>query len=123
MVVPMRAQYSSLGLPALIRRAGMTDDDITEVWRTRPYSHCAFTARPGLDDDTCSRFVDLLVAMDPADPDIAEMMRMEQLTKWVRAEDTGLARPDRCDQRRRPRGQALLNHATRCVIVPTHEEP
>ena len=76
-------------LPALIRRAGMTDDDITEVWRTRPYSHCAFTARPGLDDDTCSRFVDLLVAMDPADPDIAEMMRMEQLTKWVRAEDTG----------------------------------
>ena len=76
-------------LSALIRRAGMTDDDITEVWRTRAYSHCAFTARPGLDDATCARFVDLLIAMDPADPDIAEMMRMEQLTKWVRAEDAG----------------------------------
>ena len=27
--------------------------------------------------------------MDPEDPDIAEMIRMEHLTKWVRATDDG----------------------------------
>ena len=76
-------------LPSLLRRHEMTDSDITEVWRTRPYSHCAFTAGPDVSDDVAARFVELLLAMDPDDPQIAEMMRMEHLTKWVRATDDG----------------------------------
>ena len=76
-------------LPPLLRRHNMADADITEVWRTRPYNHCAFTAGPDLSDDVCARFVDLLLAMDPDDPEIAEMMRMEHLTKWVLATDDG----------------------------------
>lgn len=76
-------------LPSLLRRHQMTDVDITEVWRTRPYNHCAFTAGPGLEDETSARFVELLLAMDPDDPEIAEMMRMEHLTRWVRATDDG----------------------------------
>lgn len=76
-------------LAPLMRRHGVADHELTEVWRTRPYSHCAFTSRPGLDDVTCSRFVELLVAMDPAEPEIAEMMRMEHLTRWVPATDSG----------------------------------
>ncbi|MCP5028917.1 MAG: hypothetical protein GY929_21805 [Actinomycetia bacterium] len=59
------------------------------MWRTRPYPHCAFTSRPGLDEATCSRFVELLLAMDPNDPEIAEMMKMEHLTRWVPAIDDG----------------------------------
>ena len=76
-------------LPSLLRRHPVSEDDIVEVWRTRPYSHCAFTAGPDLGDDLSARFVDLLVAMDPDEPEIAEMMRMEHLTKWVRATDDG----------------------------------
>jgi phosphonate transport system substrate-binding protein len=76
-------------LAPLMRRHGLTENDLVEVWRTRPYSHCAFTSRPGLDDATCERFVELLLAMDPSDPDIAEMMRMEHLGEWVRATNDG----------------------------------
>ncbi|MFT7600136.1 MAG: phosphonate transport system substrate-binding protein [Acidimicrobiales bacterium] len=76
-------------LPSLLRKFRLTDADINVVWRTRRYSHCAFTAGPGLSDDTSERFVELLLAMDPAEPEIAEMMRMEHLTKWVRAVDDG----------------------------------
>ncbi len=73
----------------LLRRHELAPDDIVEVWRTRPYCHCAFTSSPGLSDETSERFTDLLVAMDPDDPEIAEMMRMEHLNKWVRATDDG----------------------------------
>ena len=73
----------------LLRRHELAPDDIVEVWRTRPYCHCAFTSSPDLSDETSERFTELLVAMDPDDPDIAEMMRMEHLTKWVRATDDG----------------------------------
>ena len=73
----------------LLRRHELAPEDIVEVWRTRPYCHCAFTSSPGLSDETSERFTELLVAMDPDDPDIAEMMRMEHLTKWVRATDDG----------------------------------
>lgn len=76
-------------LPSLLRRHELSEAEITEVWRTRPYNHCAFTAAPGLDDTTSAQFVELLLAMDPDDPEIAEMMRMEHLTKWVRAADDG----------------------------------
>ena len=73
----------------LLRRHELAPDDIVEVWRTRPYCHCAYTSGPSLSDTDSERFVELLVAMDPEDPDIAEMMRMEHLTKWVRATDDG----------------------------------
>lgn len=73
----------------LLRRHELAPDDIVEVWRTRPYCHCAYTSGPSLSDADSERFVELLVAMDPEDPDIAEMMRMEHLTKWVRATDDG----------------------------------
>ena len=76
-------------LPALTRRRGIEADDITVLWRSRPYSHCAFTSRPGLDRATSDRFVELLLAMDPDDEEIAEMMRMEHLSKWVLAGDDG----------------------------------
>ena len=76
-------------LSYLLRRHELAHDDIVEVWRTRPYCHCAFTSGPGLSDVDAEQFVELLVAMDPDEPEIAEMMRMEHLSKWVRATDDG----------------------------------
>ncbi len=76
-------------LDHLIRKRGLAPDDVTVVWRSEPFCHCAFTARPELPSDVSSRFVDLLTAMDPDDPSIAEMMRLEHLTRWVPATDDG----------------------------------
>lgn len=59
------------------------------VWRSRPFSHCGFAARAGLPDDVARRFVEVLASMDPANADIAEMMRLEHLQAWVPADDSG----------------------------------
>jgi len=76
-------------LAHLIRKRGLQPDDVTVVWRSDPFCHCAFTSRPGLDDGVARRFVELLVAMDPADASVAEMMRLEHLTRWMPAADDG----------------------------------
>lgn len=76
-------------LRPLMRRHGLEGDDVRTVWQTRGYAHCAFTSGPALSESRSDQFVDLLLAMNPDDPDIAEMMRMEHLTKWVRATDDG----------------------------------
>ena len=76
-------------LAHLTRKRGLMPEDITIVWRSEPFCHCAFTARPGLSDDDGSRFVELLTSMDPDDPAVAEMMRLEHLTRWLPAADDG----------------------------------
>ena len=76
-------------LAHLLRKRGLSEDDIAIVWRSEPFCHCAFTARPELPEDTAARFVELLTAMDPADPGVAEMMRLEHLTRWLPADDSG----------------------------------
>ncbi len=72
-----------------LRAQGFDPDDVTVAWRSEPFCHCAFTARPGLPEAVSTRFVELLTAMDPADPSIAEMMRLEHLTRWLPATDDG----------------------------------
>jgi len=76
-------------LAHLTRKRGVDPEELVTVWRSEPFCHCAFTARPGLDDAVATTLVDLLVAMDPSDPAIAEMMRREHLTRWLPAEDAG----------------------------------
>lgn len=78
-------------LAPLSTRRGVEPGAIVVVWASEPYNHCAFTARPGLSDDTATRFVELLVAMDPAEPAVAEMMRLEHLTRWLPAQTAGWA--------------------------------
>ena len=79
-------------LSHLIHKRGMAPEDITVVWRSEPYCHCAFTARPELPTDVGDRFVELLTAMDPAEPSVAEMMKLEHLTRWLPVDDaTGWA--------------------------------
>ena len=73
----------------LVRRRGLDPADMVELWRSRPFCHCAFTARPGLDSSAATRFTDLLLAMDPDVPYVADMMEREHLTRWVAADDDG----------------------------------
>lgn len=73
----------------LVRKRGLAPEDMTVVWRSEPFCHCAFTARPGLPPDVAARFVGLLTSMDPGDPGVAEMMRLEHLTRWLPAHDGG----------------------------------
>ena len=67
----------------------MTPEDVTVVWRSQPYCHCAFTARPELPTEVGERFVEILTAMSPGDPRVAEMMKLEHLTRWLPADDSG----------------------------------
>jgi ABC-type phosphate/phosphonate transport system substrate-binding protein len=76
-------------LDHLVRKRGMDPGDVTVVWRSQPYCHCAFTARPELPGEVGDRFVELLTAMSPDDPRVAEMMALEHLTRWLPADDTG----------------------------------
>jgi ABC-type phosphate/phosphonate transport system substrate-binding protein len=78
-------------LAHLVRRRELSPDDVVEVWRSRPFSHCAFTAGPDLDPGVADRFVETLLAMDPSDPGVADMMRREHLGRWVAADDSGWA--------------------------------
>ena len=56
---------------------------VTEIWSSPPYSHCMFTARPGLDDDVSSRFANALYAMDFENPRHRPILEAEGLRKWV----------------------------------------
>jgi ABC-type phosphate/phosphonate transport system substrate-binding protein len=78
-------------LAHLTRKRGLAPEDITVVWRSDPYCHCAFTAGPKLATDVGDRFVELLTAMSPDDPRVAEMMKLEHLTRWLPADDSGWA--------------------------------
>jgi ABC-type phosphate/phosphonate transport system substrate-binding protein len=76
-------------LDHLVRKRGLPSDDVTVVWRSEPFCHCAFTGRPELPSDLADRFVELLVTMDPDDPTIEEAMRLEHVTRWIPATDDG----------------------------------
>jgi ABC-type phosphate/phosphonate transport system substrate-binding protein len=73
----------------LLERGRLDESAFRVVWRSRPFSHCGFAARPGLPDETGRRFVDLLTAMDYGQPDIKEMMDLEHLRAWIPADETG----------------------------------
>lgn len=76
-------------LAHLTAKRGLEPEDVVVLWRSDPFCHCAFTARPGLPDETATRFVEVLTAMDPADPHVADMMRREHLTRWLPADAGG----------------------------------
>ncbi|MGH2587657.1 MAG: phosphate/phosphite/phosphonate ABC transporter substrate-binding protein [Dehalococcoidia bacterium] len=73
----------------LVERGQLDPAAYRIVWRSRPFSHCGFAARPGLPDAVAQRFVGVLASMDPAEPEIKEMMRLEHLSAWVPADDAG----------------------------------
>lgn len=73
----------------LVERGRLNGSAFRTVWQSRPYSHCGFAARPGLQEDTSRRFVELLTSMDYDSPEIKEMMDLEHLRAWVPADESG----------------------------------
>ena len=72
-----------------VGRGRLDPSTFREIWRTKPFSHCGFAARPGLPEQVGQRFVELLAGMDYAQPDIKEMMDLEYLRAWVPADESG----------------------------------
>jgi ABC-type phosphate/phosphonate transport system substrate-binding protein len=76
-------------LKILLGNAGERADEVKVVWQSEPFCHCAFTGRPGLPVELGDAFVKVLLSMDPADPEVANMMRLEHLERWVTADEGG----------------------------------
>jgi ABC-type phosphate/phosphonate transport system substrate-binding protein len=74
---------------ALIERGRLDPAAYRVVWRSRPFSHCGFAARPGLPEDAGRRFVEVLATMSYDDPGLKEMMDLEHLRAWVPADSSG----------------------------------
>jgi ABC-type phosphate/phosphonate transport system substrate-binding protein len=64
---------------------------VSEVWTSPGYSHCMFTARPGLDAALQKRFADALYAMKWENPVHREVLEAEGLKKWLPAQVDGYA--------------------------------
>ncbi len=64
---------------------------VSEVWTSPGYSHCMFTARPGLAPDVQARFADALYAMKWDNPAHREVLEAEGLKQWLPAQREGYA--------------------------------
>jgi ABC-type phosphate/phosphonate transport system substrate-binding protein len=62
---------------------------VKAFWTSPPFSHCNFTALPSLEEKRAKAFVDGLLAMDYADPEVRRMMDLEGLKKWVPGRHSG----------------------------------
>lgn len=62
---------------------------LVKVWTSPAFSHCVFTAAAGFDPDLAARFTELMVAMDPASPETAEVMRLEGTRRWLPSSPKG----------------------------------
>lgn len=69
---------------------GLADtNEVRGIWTSPGYSHCNFTVLPEFEEERARRFVELLFAMDPNQPEIRKMMEMEGLNAWVSPEGRG----------------------------------
>jgi len=77
---------------AAFRAAGLPATHGLEVaWRSPVYSHCNFTALPGLDAALAERWTAALLAMDRDDPPLREAMDLEGVRRWLPGDRAGYA--------------------------------
>lgn len=62
---------------------------VADVWSSPPYSHCMFTARPGLDADIARRFAEALYGMSFDNPVHRSVLEAEGLKNWLPADIGG----------------------------------
>ncbi len=65
------------------------DGSVVEVWSSPPYSHCMFTARPGLEPELADRFGKALRGMSFDNPAHRLVLEAEGLKRWIPADSSG----------------------------------
>ncbi len=84
-VLDDRADFAALGINTWngIGREELMPGAFEAVWESPTYSHCNFTALPGLSDDRVAPWLDALFAMDWDNPAHQPILEMEGLRTWV----------------------------------------
>lgn len=85
-VLDGRADAGAVGSPfwAGVEQQRLTPPGaLAEIWTSPPYSHCMFTARPGLPAETGRRFAEALFAMSFEEPRHRPVLEAEGLRRWV----------------------------------------
>ena len=91
-VLEGKADAGAIGSPAwsgVQTQALVPAGSLTEVWTSPPYSHCMFTARPGLDEGIGRRFAEALSQMSFDDPRHRPVLEAEGLKRWLPADVSG----------------------------------
>ncbi|HUE39908.1 MAG TPA: phosphate/phosphite/phosphonate ABC transporter substrate-binding protein [Candidatus Binatia bacterium] len=91
-VLEGKADAGAIGSPAwsgVQAQALVPAGSLTEVWTSPPYSHCMFTARPGLDEGIGRRFAAALSKMSFDDPRHRPVLEAEGLKRWLPADVSG----------------------------------
>lgn len=91
-VLDGRAEAGMVGSPfwlGLQQQALVPEGAVVEVWSSPAYSHCMFTARPGLDEAIARRFADALYAMSFENPAHRPVLEAEGLKAWIPADVDG----------------------------------
>jgi ABC-type phosphate/phosphonate transport system substrate-binding protein len=85
-VLDGRADAGAIGSPfwTTVREQRLVPEGaLSEIWSSRGYNHCMFTARPDFDLDRERRFVEALTAMSYDNPNHRPILDAEGLRRWL----------------------------------------
>jgi phosphonate transport system substrate-binding protein len=85
-VLDGRADAGAIGSPfwhALRSERLVPEGALTEIWTSRPYNHCMFTARPDLDPTLEQQFARALFGMSYDNPAHRPVLEAEGLREWI----------------------------------------
>lgn len=85
-VLDGRADAGAIGSPfwsALRAERLVPEGALTEIWTSRPYNHCMFTARSDLDPSLEQQFAKALFAMSYNNPAHRPVLEAEGLRHWI----------------------------------------
>jgi len=85
-VLDGRADAGAIGSPFWItvqKDRLVPEGGLSEIWSSPAYNHCMFTARPDLDHEQETRFVEALLAMSYDNPAHRLILEAEGLERWL----------------------------------------
>ncbi|MEH2611157.1 phosphate/phosphite/phosphonate ABC transporter substrate-binding protein [Bradyrhizobium sp. AZCC 1693] len=85
-VLDGRADAGAIGSPfwnAVRSERLVPEGALTEIWTSRPYNHCMFTARPDLDPALEQQFATALFGMSYDNPVHRPVLEAEGLRQWI----------------------------------------
>jgi phosphonate transport system substrate-binding protein len=85
-VLDGRADAGAIGSPfwnAVRSERLVPEGALTEIWTSRPYNHCMFTARPDLDPALEQQFAKALFGMSYDNPAHRPVLEAEGLRQWI----------------------------------------